>query len=51
MLKPKTAPVEDEKEDPLEFFAKHTSQIEVSMLLSNKRAGVGAGQLWGSYLW
>lgn len=29
MLKPKTAPVEDEKEDPLEFFAKHTSQIEI----------------------
>ncbi|XP_056413537.1 inositol 1,4,5-trisphosphate receptor type 3 isoform X2 [Hyla sarda] len=29
MLKSKAAPVEEEKEDPLEYYARHTSQIEI----------------------
>ncbi|XP_071993267.1 inositol 1,4,5-trisphosphate-gated calcium channel ITPR3 isoform X1 [Engystomops pustulosus] len=29
MLKSKTAPVEEEKEDPLLYYAKHTAQIEI----------------------
>ncbi|KAM4046679.1 inositol 1,4,5-trisphosphate-gated calcium channel ITPR3 isoform 2-T2 [Anomaloglossus baeobatrachus] len=29
MLKSKTAPVEEEKEDPLVYYAKHTAQIEI----------------------
>ncbi|XP_077151617.1 inositol 1,4,5-trisphosphate-gated calcium channel ITPR3 isoform X2 [Ranitomeya variabilis] len=29
MLKSKTAPLEEEKEDPLAYYAKHTAQIEI----------------------